>query len=165
MSSEKSCVFRMETAPMFLFAYIAGSLLCSAFVIALTLTNPEFRGANLPVVLETIGYVIVIFAPPYAALVAFVMGKVFKYSVTAEGVHGQDLMGRATFVAWGDIAEMKPARIANLDFVRLFSVDGSRPVWLPMFVRYAAGEGDPALHQTAQFQTLQSFGLRGPIQA
>jgi len=150
---------------MFLFAYIAGSVFCSAFVIILPLADSEFRGANLPVVLETIGYVIVLFAPPYAALAAFVMGRVFKYSVTADGVHGQDLMGRSTFMAWTDVVEMKPIRIANLDFVRLISAGDERPLWLPMFVRYAAGESDPVLHQTAQFQALQSLGLRAPIPA
>ncbi len=163
MSCENSCTFKMEPAPMFLFAYIAGTVLCSAFVAALALTSPEFSGAKLPVVLETIGYVIVFFGPPYAALAALVMGHFFKYSVTADGVCGQDFMGRPTFMAWSGIAEMKPLRVGNLDFVRLVSNGGARPVWLPMFVRYAAGGGEAAVQRSPQFQALQALGLRMPI--
>lgn len=165
MSSENSCTFKMEPAPVFLFAYVTGSLLCSVFVAVLALTSPEFSDTNLPVVLETIGYVLVFFGPPYAALAALVMGHYFKYSVTAEGVRGQNLLGQPTFVAWDDIAGMKPVRLGNLDFVRLISAAGARPVWLPMFVRYAAGDPGVTVHQSPQFQALQAFGLRAPIPA
>lgn len=163
MSSENSCTFKMETAPAFLFAYITGTLLCSAFVAALALTSPEFSGAKWPVVLETIGYVIVFFGPPYAALAALVMGHFFKYTVTADGVCGHDLMGRPTLVAWTEIVEMRPLRVGNLEFVRLISDGGARPVWLPIFVRHAAGRGQATIQHSPQLQALQALGLRMPI--
>ncbi len=163
MSSENSCTFKMETAPVFLFAYIAGTLVCSAFVAVLALTSPEFSDAKLPVVLDTIGYVIVFFGPPYAALAALAMGHYFKYTVTAEGVRGQNLLGEPTFMAWDDIVEMKPARVGNLDFVRLIGISGVRPVWLPMFVRYAAGDSEALVQRSPHFQALQTLGLRMPI--
>lgn len=139
MSSKASCTFKMEPAPVFLFAYITGSVLCSTLVVALALLNPSFSNAKFPVVLETIGYVLVFFGPPYAALFALVMAHYFKYTVTAEGVSGQSLLGKPGFVAWTDIAEMQPVRIGNLEFVRLIGTHGEQPVWLPLFSRHAAG--------------------------
>lgn len=155
----------MEPAPVFLFAYIAGCAMCSALVAALAMASPQFSGAKLPVVLETIGYVIVFFGPPYAALCALVLAHYFKYSVTADGVSGQSLLGRPTFVPWTDITAMKPARIGNLEFVRLITASGARPVWLPMFVRHAAGAGGEVTKWGPQFQNLQSLGLATPGQA
>lgn len=139
MSSDASCTFKMESAPVFLFAYITGSAICAALVVGLALFNPAFSEAQLPVVLETIGYVLVFFGPPYAALFALVMAHYFKYTVTADGVRGQSLMGTPGFVPWTEIIEMKPVRVGNLDFVRLISADGVRPVWLPLFSRHTAG--------------------------
>jgi hypothetical protein len=153
----------MEMAPAFLFAYITGSIMCSAFVAVLALTSAEFSGAKLPVVLDTIGYVIVFFGPPYAAISALVMSHFFKYTVTADGVQGQDYMGRPSFVPWDAVAEMKPISIGNLDFVRVIGHDGARTVWLPMFVRHAAGDGAADVQRSPQFQALQSFGLRMPL--
>jgi len=129
----------MESAPVFLFAYISGSAVCTAMVVALALFNPAFSDASIPAVLETIGYVLVFFGPPYAALFALVMAHYFKYTVTAEGVRGQSLLGTPGFVPWTEIVEMKPVRVGNLDFVRLINADGTLPVWLPLFSRHAAG--------------------------
>ena len=165
MSTQTSCTFKMEPAPVFLFAYISACVLCSALVAGLALTSPAFSGAKLPVVLETIGYVIVFFGPPYAALSALVMTHYFKYTATAEGIHGQSLLGKPTFVPWTEIAEMRPARIGNLEFVRLISERGARPVWLPTFVRHAAGAPDETEHWAPQFQNLRSLSLAIPRRA
>lgn len=159
MSPQVSCTFRMETAPVFLFAYIAGSLLCSALVVGLSVFDPSFSGAKLPVVLETIGYVLVFFGPPYAALFALVMAHYFKYTVTAEGVLGQSLLGKPGFVAWTDIVEMQPVHVGNLDFVRLISARGDRPVWLPLFSRHAAGVDTSEIAWGPHAGTAEALGL------
>lgn len=136
--SPTSCSFKMDPAPVFLFAYISGSVVCSAFVASLALFDPAFQQAKLSVVLETIGYIIVFFGPPYAALCALVLAHYFKYTVTPEGIGGQNLLGKSTFVAWSDVTELRPVRIGNLAFARLISADATRPVWLPLFVRNEA---------------------------
>lgn len=158
-ASQASCTFRMETAPVFLFAYIVGCALCSALVVGLSLLDPSFSNAKLPVILETIGYVIVFFGPPYAALFALVMAHYFKYTVTADGVLGQSLFGKPGFVAWTDIAELRPVHVGNLDFVRLISANGDRPVWLPLFSRHAAGSDASEIAWGPHAGTAEALGL------
>jgi hypothetical protein len=135
--SQGACKYKIDPAPVFLFAYIAGSLLCSVFVVMLAVFDPAFRQAKLPVVLETIGYVLVIFGPPYAALAALVLTHCFRYEVTADGVRGKSWLGGAQFVRWADVSNAKPFRVGNLEFVRLTAAQGRR-VWLPMFVHAAS---------------------------
>jgi len=129
--------YKVDPAPVFLFAYITGSLGCAAFVVALAMFDPAFQDAKLSVVLETIGYVLVFFGPPYAALSALVMTYYFRYTVTPDGVSGQDLLGRTQFVNWSDVETMKPIRVGNLDFVRVYSRSDGSALWLPMFVKTA----------------------------
>lgn len=136
--------YKVDPAPVFLFAYISGSLACSAFVVVLALFDPAFQHAKLPAVLETIGYVLVFFGPPYAALCALVLTYYFRYDVTADGVRGQNAFGRTLFVQWSEVTSMKPIRIANLEFVRVSGRDNTSTIWLPMFVR-SASSAEPSL--------------------
>ncbi len=134
--SQGTCRYKVDPAPVFLFAYIAGSICCSVFVVLLALIDPAFRQAKLPVVLETIGYVLVFFGPPYAALSALVMTHYFRYEVTQEGVRGQTWLGRTEAVRWSEVAAARPIHIGNLEFVGLTTSAGTR-IWLPMFVHPA----------------------------
>ncbi len=127
--------FKMDPAPVFLFTYVTGSLACAGFVGVLAVTDPAFQQAKLSVLLETIGYILVFFGPPYAALCALLATHYFQYTVTAEGVGGQNLIGRSQFLRWSDIAAMKRVRIGNLEFIRVMSREGGRAIWLPLFVR------------------------------
>ena len=136
--SAGTSTYKVDPAPVFLFAYITGSLACSAFVVVLALFDPAFENAKLPAVLETIGYVLVFFGPPYAALCALVLTHYFRYEVTADGVRGQNAFGRTLFVQWNTVTSMKPIRIANLEFVRVAGGDSTSTLWLPMFVRSAS---------------------------
>jgi hypothetical protein len=138
--SQGTCKYKVDPAPVFLFAYITGSFCCSAFVVVLALIDPAFRQAKLPVVLETIGYVLVYFGPPYAALSALVMTHYFRYEVTEEGVHGQTWLGKTESIRWAEVAAARPIHVGNLEFVRL-STAGGRRVWLPMFVHPASAAG------------------------
>jgi hypothetical protein len=135
--------YKVDPAPVFLFAYITGSLACAAFVVFLALFDPAFQSANLPAVLETIGYVLVFFGPPYAAMCSLAMSYYFRYDVTPDGVTGQNLLGRTLFVKWTDVASMKPLRVGNLDFVRVSCRSRAATLWLPMFVR-AVSTQEPA---------------------
>jgi len=160
--SPTSCSFKMDPAPVFLFAYIAGTALCSLFVGGLAVFDPSFQQAKLSVVLETIGYIIVFFGPPYAALCALVLAHYFKYTVTPEGIGGQNLMGKSTFVAWGDVRELRPARIGNLAFARLVSAEHARPVWLPLFVRNEAALDSSILQWSPKDHVARSLVSKSP---
>lgn len=133
--SAGACTYKVDPAPVFLFAYITGSLACSAFVIVLAMFDPAFQNANAPAVLETIGYVLVFFGPPYAALCSLVLTYYFRYDVTPDGVTGQNFFGRTLFVSWSDVSSMKPLRVGNLEFVRVAGRSSQATLWLPMFVR------------------------------
>ena len=140
--SQGVCKYRVDPGPVFLFAYITGSIGCSLFVVSLAIFDPAFAQAKTPVVLETIGYVLVFFGPPYAALCALVLTHYFQYEVTPEGVQGQNWLGRTVLVKWSEVAAAKPLTIGNLEFVRLSTPSGTR-VWLPMFVHSAASADAP----------------------
>lgn len=151
--SQGASTFKMDPAPVFLFTYIVGSVACAGLVAVLALTDPAFQQAKVSVVLETIGYILVFFGPPYAALCALIATHYFQYTVTADGIGGQNLLGKSQFVAWSDIAMLKPIRIGNLEFVRLVSGNGARPIWLPMFVR----------NETAFDNTIMQWAPQGPV--
>lgn len=148
--SQGASSFKMDPAPVFLFAYITGSVACALFVFLLGIADPAFHQAKLPVLLETIGYLLVYFGPPYAALVSLVTVHYFQYTLTPEGIGGQNLLGKSRFVAWNDIAGLKPIRFGNLEFVRLMSVGGERPIWLPLFVRNEGAFGDTLMQWAPQ---------------
>jgi hypothetical protein len=133
--SQDACTYRVDPAPVFLFAYVAGSLLCSGLVVALAIFDPSFQRAGVPVILETIGYVLVFFGPPYAALCALALTHYFHYEITPVGVKGHSLFGGTLFVEWAKVAGVRPLRVGNLEFVRLVASPDKRTVWLPMFVR------------------------------
>lgn len=153
--TQGTCTYKIDPAPVFLFAYVVGAIACSGFVAVLAAFDPAFQQAKLPVVLETVGYVLVFFGPPYAALCALVLTHYFRYEVTADGVSGQSLLGHNVSVAWSDVEAMKPVQIGNLDFMRVISTGRKRAIWLPMFVR----AGSP-FDEVAQLWTPQAQFMR-----
>ena len=141
--SRSTSTYSVDPAPIFLFSYVAGSLACSALVVLLALIDPSFQRAGAPAVLQTIGYVLVFFGPPYAAICALTLARQFKYEVTPEGVVCRGLLGRPSIVLWNDIAATRPIKVGNLEFVRLIPRSPGAAIWLPLFVR-GGSTGDGA---------------------
>jgi len=140
-----SPAFRMEVKPVFLFVYVAASLFGGVSIVLWSLLDPAMTMIPIHVVLDTIGYYVVFFAPVYAAGFALVMSRYFKYLVTTEGIRGQNLLGVSRFAAWEDIGEIRHVRIGNLGFARLHTEDGKLPIWLPLFLNDDEGFGGTIL--------------------
>jgi hypothetical protein len=56
-----------------------------------------------------------------------------KDRLSSEGVCGNSFRGVRRFVRWQDIVAVKPLRILNLRFLRLYPADGTCPVWMGLF--------------------------------
>ena len=137
--------FRMEFKPVFLFVYVVGSLFGAVSIFLWSALDPSMKMIPTYVVLDTIGYYIVFFAPVYAAGFGLVMSRYFKYIITTDGIRGQNLLGVSRFAEWDSIGEIRSVRIANLSFARLLTSDGKSPIWLPLFLSDDEGFGGTIL--------------------
>ncbi len=124
----------MEFKPVFLFVYVAGAIAGSIFIGLWRMLDASLQMVPYSVVLDTIGYYLILIAPIYAGLTALVMSRYFKYIITDDGIGGENLFGASRFAHWESIAEIRPIKIGNLSFVKLITDDGKQPVWLPMFI-------------------------------
>ena len=126
--------FRMEFKPVVLFVYITGSIVGSSLIVLWRILDASLQMIPYSVVLDTIGYYLVLVAPFYAGVCGIVMSRYFKYVITENGIGAKNLAGASRFVAWDSIAELRPIKIGNLTFVRLITEDNRSPMWLPLFV-------------------------------
>jgi len=105
---------------------------------ALVFLSTAAVGLPFYVVLPVLSAVpIAIFIVGIAASAAAWTGLIIwqlKVRVDAEGVHATDLWGLPRSVGWTDIDRVKPCRFFNLSYLRVFPVDGTRPLWLPTFI-------------------------------
>jgi len=62
-----------------------------------------------------------------------VLSLFFRTRVDDEGVRAYDFWGRPRTVSWGDVTECKGFQFACLPFVRIFTANGKRPLWVPLF--------------------------------
>jgi hypothetical protein len=67
----------------------------------------------------------------------------FATKVGANGIRGFDVFGRKRFMRWDDIGAVRAINLGGLKYLRAFSADGHRPIWLPLFLenRRAFEEG------------------------
>ena len=126
--------FRMEFKPVFLFTYVTGAIVGSIAILLWRMLDASLQQVPYSVVLDTIGYYLILIAPVYAGISALVMSRYFKYIITDDGIGGQNLLGASRFAYWETIAEIRPIKIGNLTFVKLITDDGKPPVWLPLFI-------------------------------
>jgi len=124
----------MEFKPVFLFIYIAGSVAGSLFILLWRMVDANLQAVPLYVVLDTIGYYLILVAPLCAGICGLITSRYFKYVISDEGIHAGNLAGASRFVHWDSIAELRPIQIGNLAFVRLVTEDGASPMWLPFFI-------------------------------
>lgn len=126
--------FRMEFKPVFLFVYITGAIVGSILILLWRMLDASLQMVPYSVVLDTIGYNLILIAPFYAGVCGLVMSRYFKYVITEDGIGGQNLIGASHFVEWDNIAELRPIKIGNLAFVRLVTEEKKPPMWLPLFI-------------------------------
>ena len=127
--------YRMEFRPMFLFTYNLTAIGGSLFVWLWARYSASAGDIPTHVILETIGYVAVFFAPPYSALCTFIITRYFRYSISSRGIGGKNAGGSARFISWDSISSVKPIRFGNLTFIRVLTEDNKLPVWMPLFIR------------------------------
>jgi len=126
--------FRMEFKPVFLFTYVLGAVVGSIAIVLWRMLDASLQTIPYAVVLDTIGYYLVLIAPFYAGVCGLAMSRYFKYVITENGIGGQNLIGASRFVEWDSIAELRPIKIGNLAFVRIVTEEKKTPMWLPLFI-------------------------------
>ncbi len=126
--------FHMEFKPVFLFTYVTGAIVGSVLIMLWRMLDASLAMIPYSVVLDTIGYYLILIAPFYAGICGLAFSRYFKYVITENGIGGQNLMGASRFVEWDSIAELRPVKIGNLAFVRLVTEEKKPPMWLPLFI-------------------------------
>ena len=120
--------------PIFLFVYIVGSLGGALLVPMWVAIDPALQ-ADLNVLLESIGRIIIFFSPPYGALCALFMTRYFRYVISDEGITVHYLTGRNRKLLWNEVTSLDPICIGNLRYMRFTMSTSKMVVWLPLFVR------------------------------
>jgi hypothetical protein len=130
----KEHVFRTDFMPVFLLVYVVGAIGGSFFILGMVNYSPTYQ-AEMHVTLETIGFFIMVFSPPYAILCGVIMSRYFSYFLTKEGLGGENLIGKSQFIEWDDIEEINPIHIGNLTYARIHSKGEKHPLWFPLFFK------------------------------
>ena len=67
-------------------------------------------------------------------LYAWIISVCFTVKFGSNGVYGHSFWGVRRFIAWQEIAEIRPFRLLNLRFLRLYRSDRTGPTWIPLFL-------------------------------
>lgn len=70
----------------------------------------------------------------FGLLMAFLLCRCFWLKLNAEGLHGHNAVGATRFMAWADIARVRPFSLLGLTYLRLYSNNSRRPVWIFLFL-------------------------------
>jgi len=130
----KEYVFRTDFMPVFLFVYVVGAIGGALFILCLVTFDTSIH-VEKHVMLETIGFYIMVFSPPYAILSAVIMSRYFSYYMTDKGLGGENLVGKSQFIEWDDIQKIHPIHIGNLTYARIHSNGEKHPLWFPLFFK------------------------------
>ena len=65
---------------------------------------------------------------------AYLFHFFFSIRISPDGVSAYSAWGIRRFIAWQHIASVRPIRILNLRYLRLYSSTDRKTTWLPLFV-------------------------------
>lgn len=71
-------------------------------------------------------------------LMAWLLSVGYPASFSADGVYGHSFWGTRSFVRWQDIAVARTFRLLNLRWLRIYTTDYSKVVWLALFQSHKA---------------------------
>jgi hypothetical protein len=63
----------------------------------------------------------------------------YRVYVTPEGINCYDFFCFYHFARWDSIEEARPINLLGLKYLRVFSTDTSRPLWVPLFLSDMSG--------------------------
>jgi hypothetical protein len=63
----------------------------------------------------------------------------YRVYVTSEGIKGFDFFCFYHLARWESIQEARPFNLLGLRYLRVFSTDASRPLWVPLFLSDMSG--------------------------
>ena len=122
MNDIKLTKYKMKKrAGLIMFGY--GLSTAAILILVTERGNPDWLG--LIVALAT-G---VVFGLP----ISFAIVAIFKTKTSTEGIGGYNAWALSKSVHWVDITAIKPFNLGGLRYVRVYSEDSSRPLWIPLF--------------------------------
>ena len=69
---------------------------------------------------------------PFALIMSWLLAVFFPTIVTPEGIYGHSVWGNRRFIRWQDIDHVKPFKLLNLRYLRLYSKDQT-VTWINLF--------------------------------
>lgn len=79
----------------------------------------------------------IICSVPILLIVSFVFAVIisvlFPSYISPQGLHGHSFWGTRNFLAWTDITQVRPFKLGNLTYARLYSGSGQTTLWFPLF--------------------------------
>jgi hypothetical protein len=122
--------FRVAVTPTFVFVLVLS--LFGLFCIILTLTLDGLHLGRRA--LAVAGVSVSVSSLVMAGLVSIL----YPASFSAEGLYGRSFWGRRRFVRWQEIAVARSFRLLNLRWLRIYTTDYSRVIWLALFQSHEA---------------------------
>ena len=122
--------FRMRIIPGVIF--LIGALMLGYFIGMVSVL--VMYGFHLP----WMGlFRVILISIPVALAFDFVAAWLISLSlpayISSSGVHGHSFWCMRQFLNWTDIKEAKPFKFCTLTYVRLYSANDSKVMWLPLF--------------------------------
>lgn len=113
---------------MALFIAVTGGTIGISLVVFIDHTNPfdvfPLNGYTLTLVIASIPVLLA-----YAELVSILS----PVRLSSDGIYGHSFWGKKRFVRWQEVRAVKPIRILNLRFLRIYSTGNGKVTWLPLF--------------------------------
>ena len=113
--------FRSSVLPMAFFLFITTGLLGFGFIFMF-----EREPFNLPA-LKAAG----VFCLVYAWIASWAISRIWPVAVSSDGLFGPSFSGKHVFIRWSDISAVRPLRLVNLPYLRIYGQ--GKVIWLPLF--------------------------------
>ncbi len=92
-----------------------------------------FSGAEIGVVLK-VAIISMCCGPLITALPLWIMTRVFPVYVKKEGLRSYNIFAFYRTVPWNEIDKIRPINFLGLRYIRVGSIRGGAPIWIPMFL-------------------------------
>ncbi len=62
---------------------------------------------------------------------AFILVLAYPVAISGDGIKIRNSSGKSCFISWHEIERVKPVKFLHLNYIKLFSVNYIKPLWMP----------------------------------
>jgi hypothetical protein len=125
-------VYKPAMFPIFLLIFFGGIALGTIGFIILIMATEENVDLWALVFALAFAYVIGFF---YSAFCSFLLSFFFPIALSAGEIYAHSFWGLRRYIPWTEIASVKPFRLINLVWLKLYSNQNNRVVYMWLFVK------------------------------